>query len=58
MSYSPKLSGPMSGMSFTLNVDNLLDTNPPYLAGSTSAGYGYAGFTIGRYVQLGVSKKF
>jgi iron complex outermembrane receptor protein len=50
-------------MDLTLNVQNLFDVDPPiYRAASLSTpGYDTAGghaFTIGRIVQIGVSKKF
>lgn len=56
--YSPKLSGLLSDTTFSVNVDNLLNTNPPFLAGSNGQAYGYSGFTIGRYIQFGLNKKF
>lgn len=47
------------GLSFTLNVDNLLDADPPSLRGALNNQFGYAnGFTLGRLFQLGVNKKF
>ena len=60
VAYSPKLTGTLSDMTFSLNVDNLLDTSPSYLAGANGTAYGYGanGFTIGRYIQFGVNKKF
>lgn len=42
-------------LSFTLNVNNLLDRNPPFL--NTDPGF-TNGSTIGRFVMLGVTKKF
>ena len=56
--YTPKLNGLLAGTTYNLNIDNILDTNPPYYNGSNGAGYGYAGFTLGRFIQLGVKKKF
>ena len=44
---------------FTLNIDNIFDTDPPLLQGAGSSLFGVAnGFTLGRLVRLGVSKKF
>lgn len=49
-------------LSFTLNVDNVFDKDPPYSAAPCSgqpSGCGYInGNTLGRLVQFGVSKKF
>ena len=46
-------------MSLTLNVSNLFDTDPPLLFRSNQNENGYAnGFTLGRMVQFGLSKKF
>jgi iron complex outermembrane receptor protein len=46
-------------LTFTLNVDNVFDQDPPLFRGSTATAYGNAnGFTLGRLVRLGVSKKF
>jgi iron complex outermembrane receptor protein len=46
-------------LTFTLNVDNLFDQDPPLLRGSTATFFGFAnGFTIGRLVRFGVAKKF
>lgn len=47
------------GLSFTLNVDNLLDQDPPALRGAANNQFGYAnGLTLGRLFQFGVSKSF
>ena len=46
-------------LAFTLNVDNLFDTDPPFYRGLSNSLYGAAnGFTLGRIVKFGVSKKF
>ena len=46
-------------LSFTLNVDNVFDSDPPFYRGLSNSLYGAAnGFTLGRIVKLGVSKKF
>jgi iron complex outermembrane recepter protein len=54
--------GVMKDLALTLNVNNLLDTDPPvrYIGGgATPAAFGYAnGLTIGRLIQVGFSKKF
>lgn len=46
-------------LSLTLNVNNLFDQDPPILLRNGQNENGYAnGFTLGRMVVLGVSKKF
>jgi iron complex outermembrane recepter protein len=47
-------------LSATLTIDNLFDRNPPFYAGTYNNLYqGYAnGSTVGRLVQVGLSKKF
>lgn len=48
-------------LEFTLNVNNVFDADPPVFkqsGGGTINGYIAGGFTIGRMVQIGVSKKF
>jgi iron complex outermembrane receptor protein len=47
-------------LSFTLNVDNVFDTDPPEYRGDVVGGVGgfINGSTLGRMVQLGFSKKF
>jgi len=46
-------------LTFSLNIDNLFDQDPPLFRGSTATFFGFAnGFTLGRLVRLGVSKKF
>jgi iron complex outermembrane recepter protein len=45
----------LKDLQLTLDVNNVLDRDPPLLRAST----GYAhGSTIGRMVQLGINKKF
>jgi iron complex outermembrane receptor protein len=46
-------------LAVTLNIDNVLDKDPPVYHGAlpTSDGYGN-GFTLGRLVRVGVNKKF
>ena len=45
-------------LSFTLNVNNVFNTNPPIFRsiGNQRAGYDN-GFTLGRLIQIGISKK-
>jgi iron complex outermembrane receptor protein len=46
-------------LAFSLNVDNVFNQDPPLFRGSTATFFGFAnGFTLGRLVRLGVSKKF
>ncbi len=46
-------------LAFTLNVDNVFDTDPPFYRGLSNSLYGAGnGFTLGRVVKFGVSKKF
>jgi iron complex outermembrane receptor protein len=46
-------------LAFTLNVDNVLDKDPPLFRGADNSLFGVRnGFTIGRLIKLGVSKKF
>ena len=57
--YTPKVvSGALQGTTFTLNIDNITDADPPYFNGTNGGQAGYAGFTLGRFAQLGVTKKF
>ncbi|MGN6358579.1 MAG: TonB-dependent receptor domain-containing protein [Novosphingobium sp.] len=58
--YDFKGAGLTEDLSLTLNVENLFDTAPPEFRGNTT---GVApgiqnGNTIGRFVKIGVSKKF
>jgi iron complex outermembrane receptor protein len=55
----PGESGIAKDLTFTLNVDNVFDQDPPLFRGSTATFFGFAnGFTLGRVVRLGVSKRF
>ncbi|MEO6091710.1 MAG: TonB-dependent receptor [Novosphingobium sp.] len=46
-------------LEFTLNVNNVLDTDPPLYRNINNPQPGYTnGFTLGRLIQFGVSKKF
>jgi iron complex outermembrane recepter protein len=52
--------GATKDLSFTLNVDNVFDTDPPEYRGDVVGGVsGFInGSTLGRLVQVGFSKKF
>lgn len=55
----PASSGAFKDLSFTLNVNNLFDKDPPELRRNNSNEYGFTnGFTLGRLFQLGISKKY
>lgn len=59
--YDLKGEGLSKDLAFTLNVNNLLDQDPPVYIGSNqvTGQLGYDnGATLGRLVQFGVSKKF
>jgi outer membrane receptor protein involved in Fe transport len=56
--YAPKASGLLQNTTYSLNIDNLFDTDPPVERGNTSCGYGYAGITLGRFIEVGIKKKF
>jgi len=46
-------------LTFSLNVDNVFDQDPPVYRGSTATFFGFGnGFTLGRLIRFGVSKKF
>ena len=46
-------------LSFTLNVNNVFDQDPPILLRNDQNEFGYAnGFTLGRMFILGATKKF
>jgi len=47
----------LKDLSFTLNINNVFDKDPPVYKLSTGNGYAN-GFTLGRLVMFGVSKKF
>jgi iron complex outermembrane recepter protein len=49
----------LKDLSFTLNIDNLFDQDPPVFFGTGPSDNGYAnGFTFGRMFIIGASKKF
>ncbi len=51
--------GVFNNLSFTLNVNNILDKDPPVLLRNNPNENGFAnGFTIGRLFKFGISKKF
>jgi iron complex outermembrane receptor protein len=55
----PSKSDLLKDLSFTLNIDNVFDTDPPLYRGLSNSLFGVAnGFTLGRVVKFGVSKKF
>jgi iron complex outermembrane receptor protein len=46
-------------LTVSLNIDNLFDQDPPLFRGQLSTFNGFAnGFTLGRLVRFGVTKKF
>lgn len=49
-------SGITNGLTLRLNVDNVLDKEPAVYR--RNGGINYAGFTLGRVVTIGLSKKF
>jgi iron complex outermembrane receptor protein len=52
-------AGLMKDLSFTLNVNNVFDQDPPVALRTNSTDLGYAnGFTLGRMFIFGVSKRF
>ncbi|MCE7797214.1 TonB-dependent receptor [Sphingobium sufflavum] len=53
----PGSSKLLQDLSFTLNVNNVFDTDPPVYLSTPDSGYAN-GFTLGRLVMVGVSKKF
>lgn len=51
----PATSGMLKDLAFTLNVDNVLDQDPPLFR----SGQGFAnGQTLGRLIKIGISKAF
>ena len=51
--------GIFKDLSFTLNIDNVFDQDPPVLLRNNPNEIGFAnGFTLGRLFNFGVSKKF
>lgn len=57
-SYDLKKKFMADTIQFTVNVNNVFDTDPPVLR-TSNGGTGYAnGLTVGRYVQFGIRAKF
>jgi iron complex outermembrane receptor protein len=55
----PSDSSLLKDLDLTLNINNVFDTDPPVFKSINNSQPGYAnGFTLGRLVQVGVSKKF
>ena len=50
--------GILGGTSLRLGVDNLFEQEPQVILRSTQNFIGYAGYTLGRVIKFGVSKKF
>src|SRR5207302_10277520 len=49
----------LKDLEFTLNINNVFDTDPPIFRQVNNSQPGYAnGFTLGRLIQFGVAKKF
>ncbi len=55
--YDLQGSGWRENLSVTLNIQNVLDQNPPEFRSDNGTGYSN-GFTIGRMFQVGMSKRF
>jgi iron complex outermembrane recepter protein len=55
--YDLKGDGWRKNLSFTLNVDNLIDANPPIDKLLGDSGY-TNGSALGRTIQLGIHKDF
>lgn len=59
LKYDMNGSGVASDLSFTANVQNIFDTDPPVYKNSGQEGYDPSKFfTLGRVFQIGVQKKF
>lgn len=61
MKYDVEGEGAFKDLSFTLNLDNIFNTDPPVAYGTQFLGAqtGYAnGFNVGRMLSLGVNKRF
>jgi iron complex outermembrane receptor protein len=59
MRYDVKGEDLFKDLAFTLNVNNVFDTDPPLLQGFSLSSSGFTnGNTLGRVFQFGVSKKF
>lgn len=53
----PSESALLKDLEFTLNINNVFDQDPPLFTSIGQTGYAN-GFTLGRLIQFGVSKKF
>lgn len=61
LKYDVNGEGMFKDLSFTANLDNIFNTDPPVAYGGSFLGAqtGYAnGFTVGRMLSIGVSKRF
>lgn len=58
LQYTPTDWNAMNDMTFTLNADNLFDAKPSVIRGTSNNGYQSQDFTLGRYIQIGITKKF
>ncbi len=57
--YDVPAGGLFKDLSFTLNIDNVFNENPPLLRRNNPNETGFAnGFTLGRLFNFGISKKF
>ncbi|HEX7873652.1 MAG TPA: TonB-dependent receptor [Sphingobium sp.] len=56
--YEPGGEGVWKDLSITVNVDNVFDQDPPSYNGQFASTPGFNGFTLGRFGQIGISKKF
>ena len=55
----PSESVLLKDLDLTLNINNVFDQDPPLYTSIGSSTPGYAnGFTLGRLIQFGLSKKF
>jgi outer membrane receptor protein involved in Fe transport len=59
LKYDLDFEGRLNNLSFTLNVNNVLDKNPPLYKLANGGGYDNTGtFTLGREFILGAQAKF
>ncbi|HEX7858527.1 MAG TPA: TonB-dependent receptor [Sphingobium sp.] len=56
--YKPGGEGVWKDLAITVNIDNVFDTDPPHYNGILGQAPGIAGFTLGRFGQIGINKKF
>lgn len=50
-------SGPLSGTSLRLNVDNVFEVKPQTIMRANTNNLSYNNFTLGRVIKIGISKK-